>query len=86
MDQNNNQNPKNNRNNGPGGPKNRQTLLMLLICILISLACMSFFGSMQKDLTSREISYNEFISMVDKNEISKVQLKSDTLTIIPKKQ
>ncbi|MGI6094463.1 MAG: ATP-dependent zinc metalloprotease FtsH [Lachnospiraceae bacterium] len=86
MNQDNHQNDNRQGNNGPGAPKNRQSLLMLLICALVSLACMSFFGNMTKDLTSHEIPYSQFLSMLDEDKIASIVIESDTLTITPKEQ
>lgn len=82
MDQNQNRNQDPNNNNGP---KNKQSLLVLLICIIVVLLSMNMLTKMTRGVTS-EISYSEFIEMVDKGEVSKVVLKSDQLTITPKVQ
>jgi len=86
MDQNNKQNKNSNKNKNSGGPQNRQTLLIILICILASLAFMSAISSMKNGLTSKEITYDKFLTMLNDDEIQEVQLESDTLTIIPKDQ
>ena len=66
-----------NRNNpGNQGPnKNRQTILGFLICLLISLVCLSFVTDMMSDKSS-EITYDKFIEMVDKDQIKEVTLQS----------
>ena len=79
MNQNQNNEPKND------GPKNRQSLLVLLICIMISLVCINLLSRMTRNLTS-EISYSEFIEMLENGEVEGVVLRSDTLTITPKTQ
>lgn len=81
MDQNQNQ------NNGPrnDGPKNKQSLLVILICIIISLVMVNLLGRMSKGMTS-EVEYSEFIEMLDKGEVESVSLKADTLTVTLKKQ
>ena len=73
-----NQNPDNN------GPKNRQPIFAFLICLLVTLTCLSFFTNMLRGGASEETTYDEFIDMVDKGEIEKVVLQDDTLTITPK--
>lgn len=79
MNQNQNNDPKND------GPKNRQSLLILLACILISLVCVNLLSRMTSNMTS-EIPYSEFIKMLEEGEVESVVLKSNTLTITPKTQ
>ena len=79
MNQNQNNEPKND------GRKNRQSLLVLLICIMISLVCINLLSRMTRNMTS-EISYSEFIEMLENGEVESVVLRSDTLTITPKTQ
>ena len=76
-----------NRNNpGNQGPnKNRQSVLAFLICLLISLVCLSFVTDMMSDKSS-EITYDKFIEMVDKDQIKEVTLQSGVLTVVPKLQ
>ena len=85
MNQQNNQNNQN--NDGPGGKKNRQSLLIVMLGILGALMIWSFIANMsssaQKD---EEITYSEFLQMLDKDEVKSVQLQSTTLTITPREQ
>ena len=76
-----------NRNNpGNQGPnKNRQSILAFLICLLISLVCLSFVTDMMSD-SSSEITYDKFIEMVDKVQVKEVTLQSGVLTVVPKIQ
>ena len=76
-------NRNNPRNQGPN--KNRQTILGFLICLLISLVCLSFVTDMMSDKSS-EITYDKFIEMVDKDQIKEVTLQSGVLTVVPKLQ
>ena len=76
-----------NRNN-PGNQepnKNRQSILAFLICLLISLVCLSFVTDMMSD-SSSEITYDKFIEMVDKDQVKEVTLQSGVLTVVPKIQ
>ena len=76
-----------NRNNpGNQGPnKNRQSILAFLICLLISLVCLSFVTDMMSD-SSSEITYDKFIEMVDKDQVKEVTLQSGVLTVVPRIQ
>lgn len=76
-------NRNNPKNQGPN--KNRQTILEFLICLLISLVCLSFVTDMMSDKSS-EITYDKFIEMVDKDQIREVTLQSGVLTVVPKLQ
>ncbi|MDD3339046.1 MAG: ATP-dependent zinc metalloprotease FtsH [Lachnospiraceae bacterium] len=81
----NNQNNNNRPPNGNGN-KNRQSILVFLVCILVSLVCMSLFSGMLNNSTSREITYDKFLSMLAEDEIKEVELDGDTLNIKPKEQ
>ena len=85
MNQQNNQNNQN--NGGSGGKKNRQSLLIIMLGILGALMIWSFMSNLssnsQKD---EEITYSEFLQMLDNDEVKAVQLQSDTLTITPREQ
>ena len=71
---------------GSRGPnKNHQSILAFLICLLVTLVCLSLFTNMLQDHSS-EITYDKFIDMVEKDQVKEVTLQSDTLTIVPKKQ
>ena len=79
MDNQNNQQPR-----GGGNRNNRQSLLILLVCILVSMLCMSLFSGLFADSSSRKISYDEFIRMLDSGEVRKVVINTDTIDITPK--
>ena len=76
----------NNKNNQPkkDGNKNRQSILVFLICVLISLMCMGLFSDMFSGTTLEEISYDKFIEMVEQNQVKEVQIQGTVLTIIPR--
>ena len=86
MDNRPNRNRPNRNNPGNQGPnKNRQSILAFLICLLISLVCLSFVTDMMSDKSS-EITYDKFIEMVEKDQIKEVTLQSGVLTVVPKIQ
>lgn len=72
-------------NNSNKDPKNHQSILAFLICLLVTLVCLSLFTNMLKD-NSSEITYDKFIEMVEKDQVKEVILQSGTLTIVPKKK
>lgn len=75
QNQNHNQDPNNNK-----GPKNKQSLLVLLICIMVSLFGMNMLSRMTSNVSS-EISYSEFIQLLNKNEVESVVINSDDLKV-----
>ena len=83
---NNNDNGNNNqgnRNNSNMPPK-KQSLLFLVIAVLLTLISMSLFMNLFSGDASQEITYDEFLQKLDAGEIATVEIKSDTLNIIPK--
>ena len=68
---------------GNGDPR-KQSLIMLVVAALITLLCISAFMKMMTGATNQEISYNEFIQMVESGKVKKVQVGSDRITIYPK--
>ena len=75
QNQNRNQDPNNNK-----GPKNKQSLLVLLICIMVSLFGMNMLSRMTSNVSS-EISYSEFIQLLDKGQVESVVINSDYLKV-----
>jgi cell division protease FtsH len=89
-------NGNNNGNNGNGGPgrpggpgsndPKKQSFIILIVAALVTLLSISVFMKLMTGTTNQEISYNEFISMVENGEVESVQVDSDKITIYPKKQ
>lgn len=75
-------------NNGPGsgdsGPQKGQSLMVLLIASLIVLLGMSYLMRVMTDGSSKEISYNEFLDMVEEGKVESVVITSDQINITPK--
>ncbi len=81
------QEPKNQKNNqDQNGPKNRQTLLMVMVCLLISLIFFGIYSSLSGQASSEEITYDRFVEMVKKDQVSEVVLSGNTLEVTPKDQ
>ena len=74
----------NNRNQQGPGNNRRQTFWVITICLIISLMLFSVFGDMMNRTTSKTITYDQFLEMVEKNQISKVELEDEKLIITPK--
>ena len=75
--------PDRNEPGKPGHNKNRQSLLAFLLCLLVTLICLSFITEIRNGGTS-EITYDKFIEMVEKDQIKEVTLQSGVLTVEPK--
>lgn len=72
---------------GPGGSGSdprKQSLIMLVVAALITLLCVSVFMKMLTGATNQEISYNEFVKMVEDGKVKSVQVGSDRITVYPK--
>ena len=81
------QEPKNQKDNqDQNGPKNKQTLLMVMICLLISLLFFGLYSNFSGQPASKEITYDKFVEMVEEDQVRKVVIDSDTLVITPKEQ
>lgn len=82
-------NKPNNQNQdpqGPGngeGPRNKQTLLMVLVCILVALMFLGLMNNVLGDSSQEEISYSQFLQMVEDDQVDEVIIQSNILTIIP---
>ena len=80
-------NSNNQRGNKPGGqPPKKQNLMVFLIATLISLVMMSYFMKSLDGGTSKEIPYNEFVTMLEAGEIESVYIGSDRIVIYPIKK
>lgn len=83
----NNNNNNNNGGNGSGGPQKRQNFMLLLIAALITLFGMSFFmNGLSGSSSSKEISYNEFLDMVEDGKVQEVLITPDEIQITPKEE
>ncbi len=72
---------------GPGGndrQPRKQNLLFLLVASLITLLCMSYFMKAFNSATTKQIPYNEFVTMLNNGEVGSVYIKSDRIEITPK--
>lgn len=76
---NNNSNNKNGQNQ-----KGPQTFIILAIAAIITLMLFSFINNLTKDSTKQQITYNEFLKMVDEGKVKRVTIGNDSITIIPK--
>ncbi len=76
----------NNQNNNGGGkntPPRKQSLLLLVIASLLTLLFMSFIMKNIGGGSEQEISYDEFVDMLENDQIESVNILSDRIEIIP---
>ena len=82
MDNNNRNNP-NNGNKNEKKPKNMNTIIIILIAGVITFIAITMLNSMIKDATYKEITYSEFLQMIDEDKVSEVKFDSDRILIQP---
>ena len=68
--------------NGPG--RNNRTIWIIATAIMLAVIIFSVISSMFQSSSSKEITYDKFVQMVEKDEVSKVVLQNGTLTVTPK--
>ena len=79
----------NNRNDGNGNPnqnRNHSTILIFLVVTLVTLVLMSIVNRAMNDSTSMEITYDQFLDLLDQNLVDSVTVDQDKLTIVTKNQ
>lgn len=77
-----------NKNQQPQGDKNRrvQMIVILVIAAIITVFGAAVMSTLMENATSKEISYDKFIKMVDNGEVKSVEIDSDgKIIIVPKK-
>ena len=82
MNRNNNNNNNNNGDNKNN--KNSQLFLTFLLISLVMLFIMSYVNSKMDQMSSKEITYSEFLEMVEKDKVESVKISSSQITITPK--
>lgn len=86
----NNQNQNSNPGNGSGGPDGnnnnprRQSLLVLLVAVLVTMFIMSYFMRYTTESQTKEITYSEFITELNDKQIESVKIQDDRIVITKK--
>ncbi len=73
----------NNSNNNGRNQKGPQTFIILAAAAIITLMLFSFINNLLVDSSKKQITYNEFLEMVDSGQVKSVEIGSDSITIIP---
>ena len=79
-----NQQGPNNNNGDKRNDKNGQMLLMLIVVTLVALFIMSLVTRLETSSMSKEISYTEFLNMIDEDKVAAVEFASQQINITPK--
>jgi len=85
---NNDQHNHNEEKPNPQGrrPKNGQSILIGLVVTLIGLIVINFIGGFMSDSTEKEITYRQFMEMLEDGKVEKVIIRSGEIEITPKEQ
>ena len=83
MDNNGTNGSNNNGNNKKDG-KQGQTFMIILLVTLVVLFILSYVNSRMTEMTTKHVTYTEFIQMVEDGKIDSVVFESDQITITPK--
>ena len=78
MENNNNQDPKKNQN--------RRSVVICLVVALVIFLMFSFMNSQVEKASNKEITYDQFLNMLDNGQVSKVVITSDEIKITPAQQ
>ena len=79
-------NNNNGGNNNSGNNKNGMTIMVFILAALLVLFLTSLLNSCAKDATNKEISYSEFINMVEEDKVESVTFTYSRINITPKKE
>ncbi|MDD6038505.1 MAG: ATP-dependent zinc metalloprotease FtsH [bacterium] len=81
--QNNNNNNGNQGGNGPKNNKNGQMIMIFVLITLVALFVMSLISKWQTQMTAKEISYTQFLELVEADKVEKVEFTSTEIRITP---
>ncbi len=77
-------NNDNNNDDKKNSGRNGQTIMMMIIMTLISLMIVTFIMNKINDVSNQEISYDQFMTMLNNGEIAEVSIDKDKIGIVPK--
>ena len=72
------------RNNGDKNPRKFSAVIPMIVICFIMIMIMSYMNKLVSSQTTREISYTEFMTMLDSGLIKSVEIGSDQINIVPK--
>ncbi|WP_195415347.1 ATP-dependent zinc metalloprotease FtsH [Enterocloster citroniae] len=74
----------NNNKQDPNTKSNWQTITMLLIAALLTFGLVSWMNSYLNSKRRQELSYNEFVTMVETGDVESIKIGNSEITVIPK--
>ena len=81
-----NDNNRNDQNGNPNQNRNHSTVLIFMVVTLVTLVLMSIVNRAMNDSTSMEITYDQFLELLNKGLVDSVTVDEDKLTIVTKRQ
>ncbi len=79
-------NNNNGRKNGGGNNKNGMTIMVFILAALLVLFLTSLLNSCARNAANKEVSYSEFINMVESDKVEEVKFTSNRIKILPKSE
>ena len=76
-----------NNNGNHGDDQKKQNWRGVIVCLAVAIGVFFVFSLMNqqvKKMTNKEISYNQFLEMLDNGQVKEVTLSSDRLQIVPR--
>ena len=82
---NNNDNRNNNHNNNNNNkkPKNVNLIIFIIIAAVVTFIGLTLLSNMFRNATYKEISYDQFMQMIDEDKVKKVALEQDRILTTP---
>ncbi|SHJ48625.1 ATP-dependent zinc metalloprotease FtsH [Parasporobacterium paucivorans] len=75
----------NNNNRDDKKPKNNSTIMIIIIVGIITILGISALSSMLEKATSKEVTYNEFLTMIDEGKVESIIFSNDNKIMITPK-
>lgn len=75
-----------NRNNGGNGEKRNSRIMIILIAAVVTLFLVYFMSTAFENATSKEITYDEYLKMIDSGEVKSVVVSSGGKVVITPKE
>lgn len=82
--QNNNNQNNNNQNNGNGNKPNKNTIIPVVVAIVAALMFMTLSSYLTTAITTKEITYNQFVTLLEEEKVDTVVFDNGKIVITPK--
>jgi cell division protease FtsH len=74
----------NKQNNNKNGLPNKTFIIITLVAALVIWYMLSMLSEQLRESTKKEVSYNEFLSMLENDKVESVDIQADRIVIVPK--